>query len=201
MAATGFGIQEGPAAVQVKTERADIHHITSRRGEKQRWSEASRVQSRHLDSGDGSRSRTTAGRGISGTRHAIDRHIETVTIVALRRKNNQEKCMYRKFRCHKCGRLGHLPKRCRTRRVYCLENNNNANSDTNSGDEIFYNVNERSNEGLFHLGSGRYEPVMFKVKVNGQLMSIELDSGAGTSVCSEKNIWNFSKMCLYNGVI
>ncbi|KAJ8915315.1 hypothetical protein NQ315_014823 [Exocentrus adspersus] len=198
MVSTGFGIQEGPAAVQIKKEPADIHHLASRRcGRAQhrgsgavsasgRFSSGGGAGTRGRSSSTSSRGRWRQGRETSRQQQGMCRAKECVRCGGI---HSEEECSYREFRCHKCGRKGHLRKMCRSKHVNflnCTNSNDEATFDNNYvGSSSRYTESEYNN-GLFHLSADCCKPLMVDVFLNGKKMQVELDSGAATSVCSEQ---------------
>ncbi|XP_048488048.1 uncharacterized protein LOC105383898 isoform X1 [Plutella xylostella] len=121
------------------------------------------------------------------------------------KNHNVYRCRYRNYRCEVCGVKGHLKKVCK-------------NKGTRSGLHKLDTEPEASQESecdeckecaVFNLRYVSYQPIKLNVSVNGSLLSMELDSGSGTTVISDKLYYNhFSgfplqksnvKMCLYNG--
>ncbi|XP_028161637.1 uncharacterized protein K02A2.6-like [Ostrinia furnacalis] len=104
------------------------------------------------------------------------------------------KCRFKGYRCNNCGQKGHLRKVCRAEKSEKLRLNN-IESDCKECE-------------VFNLRYVNYEPIKLDILVNNLKLCMELDSGSGTSVISEKLYLKYFPqvklhksdltMCLYN---
>ena len=93
------------------------------------------------------------------------------------RKNNHNfaDCRYRSYKCKNCNKIGHLA-------VICKSNTNDNNVEV---EQPFKEFNEFN---LFNIKNGQvsndaiFPPELISVKVNDNLIQMEIDSGAAASV-------------------
>jgi len=101
------------------------------------------------------------------------------------------KCPYATYKCHRCGMTGHLEKKCRQEKkksdtrgeaqakpvrqvCTCQGHDSHAVGESEGEDPL----------NLFVLRRTSAEPVMVEVKLNGQPVRMEVDTGAAVSVMS-----------------
>ena len=96
-------------------------------------------------------------------------------------KHEATNCPYLEYECHKCKKKGHLARRCRQR--------------GRGGHRGTHRVVEESSlesgaleeeYGLFHVSAGTTKPLYATVIVNGQPLSMEVDTGASVSIASQE---------------
>ena len=91
--------------------------------------------------------------------------------------HNSTVCPYLKYTCNYCKKQGHLARVCHQR------------ARSSPGDTNFVEVEEYP---LFHITSDRVKPLYVTVSVNGNLLSMEIDTGAAVS-SQFGNIRDYSK--------
>ena len=98
-------------------------------------------------------------------------------------------CTFRDAVCHSCGKVGHLSKVCCSNRGRGSRNQQgstckSARVGTAQPD------NETENDDLlcnvYTLGAGKIKPYTVVMELNGQPVSLEIDTGAAVSIISEK---------------
>ena len=92
-------------------------------------------------------------------------------------KNHGGLCKYMKYRCNNCGKIGHLKSMCRTRGkavnyMNLCEENEQVSNQYQGGDVI---------NTIDCINSVGIKPIKIVVKVNDQLVTMELDSGSPVS--------------------
>ncbi|XP_061721086.1 uncharacterized protein K02A2.6-like [Cydia pomonella] len=115
------------------------------------------------------------------------------------KNHSAETCRYKGYKCGKCGVKGHLKKVCKLK---------------------FHNIQAQEGEtetscedceecALYNLRYEHYDPIILTVLINGDKFYMELDSGSGISVISDKCYKEYFshiqlhdcniKLCVYNG--
>lgn len=146
-----------------------------------------------------------AVRGRAGAPRGHQASRSTVCSVCGLKNHNESQCRYKTYKCKKCGKQGHLKKVCGERSRF---------NNVNNIDEIVECVSSADDTEceecrLFNLRYVTIKPIELEVLIGKQPINMELDTGSGTSVISEKlyknvfSTYNLSecriKMCLYNG--
>ena len=88
-------------------------------------------------------------------------------------------CKFRNETCYRCRKVGHIKPACRSRpsqRHSDKSVKTVSNQETGTSEEYM----------LLSLSSSSSEPIIIPVKVNGQLLNMELDTGAAVSLISEE---------------
>ena len=83
-------------------------------------------------------------------------------------QHNASDCPYE---CHYCKKRGHLAKVCRKKE-----------KDSSIPEEA--HIVEEEEYSIFHVGSGRVRPLYATVTVNGNPLSMEVDTGTSVSITS-----------------
>lgn len=115
-------------------------------------------------------------------------------------KNHESvKCRFKNYSCQKCGEKGHLKKMCKA-------SSENSKLHHLVSDEQSHKCEECD---LFNMRYVNNDPIIISIEINKLKFDMELDSGSGTSVISEKlylqHFKNYNliktdlRMCLYNG--
>ncbi|KOB52076.1 reverse transcriptase [Operophtera brumata] len=117
------------------------------------------------------------------------------------KNHNAAWCRFKNYKCLVCGQKGHLKKLC-TARKSNLHNIGTEEADTSQEG----GCNECK---LYNLRYVDFNPIQITVRVNSVDTCMELDTGSGSTVISEKlYLQSFAdqsllksdlKMCLYNG--
>ncbi|KOB65100.1 reverse transcriptase, partial [Operophtera brumata] len=117
------------------------------------------------------------------------------------KNHNAARCRFKNYKCLVCGQKGHLKKLC-TARKSNLHNIGTEEADTSQEG----GCNECK---LYNLRYVDFNPIQITVRVNSVDTCMELDTGSGSTVISEKlYLQSFAdqsllksdlKMCLYNG--
>lgn len=151
----------------------------------------------------GQRQRSHLGDGQSVRGQQPRRDFPRCSVCGLR-NHDEEKCRYKGYRCQKCGEKGHLKKVC-DKNVQI----NNICDDHNKGVGHIPDPDHCEECHNYSLKYVSDKPINLKLLLGGKNITMELDSGSGTSVIS-KSLYDtlFSKyklnkcnikMCLYNG--
>ena len=98
-------------------------------------------------------------------------------------------CRFKEFICHSCKKRGHLARCCRTR-IQRAESTNVIKEE-----QEFEHVQQREDSyTLFSLGKDqKNDPILVTVFLNGQIIEMQLDTGASVSIISEttyKSLWS-----------
>lgn len=122
------------------------------------------------------------------------------------KNHDASKCRFKNYKCVVCGEKGHLKKVCKVQRASVARVNNIDTVPDQDHDDDEHNCKECQ---LFNLRYVKYEPIKLSILANNINVTMELDSGSGSSVISEDlYLKMFSKcnlqpsdlkMCLYNG--
>ena len=94
-----------------------------------------------------------------------------------------DKCYFKNQRCRACGRRGHIAKVCRSKPAHYV------GDESASGTEIETTpISDTTDQFLFNIKTvkSRKAGIMVDVKVDGKVLSMELDTGAATSLITEK---------------
>lgn len=115
-------------------------------------------------------------------------------------------CRFKKYKCRACHEVGHLSKVCRNKGSAGLHNIETVTDSSATTAEGSHDCEECE---MYNLRSVNYAPIVITVKLNDIELQMEIDSGSGTSVISQRlYLTHFSnmkikegnlKMCLYNG--
>ena len=97
-------------------------------------------------------------------------------------------CLCREFVCHFCKKKGHLAKVCRRKNRYRTEQ---ANAVT--AEESITESHQSEEYTLFQVRAGPSRPYKAVVKANGNLLPMEIDTGASVSVVGEKTLKTIQK--------
>lgn len=122
--------------------------------------------------------------------------------------HDAERCRYKNYRCQLCGIKGHLKKVCSTAKKGGSSRLHNLAPEGNTSDENDECKGCKECQ-LFNLRYVNYAPILFSIVVNDIKINMELDTGSGTTVISDKLYKSHFahialckcdiKMCLYNG--
>ena len=89
-------------------------------------------------------------------------------------QHNPSDCPLKHYECHYCKKRGHLAKVCRQNK-----------KDSSSHEQANFVEDEGDSEyGMFHVGSGQTRPLYATVTVNGNPLSMEVDTGASVTITS-----------------
>jgi hypothetical protein len=115
------------------------------------------------------------------------------------KSHDGDRCRYKAYRCQKCGVVGHLKKVCKSTRLNNMEGVDNNLADQNCCEEC----------QLYNLRYVSSKPIELNVTLGNIPVLMELDSGSGTCVMSQRMYLQYFsnyalkdcniKMCLYNG--
>ena len=97
-------------------------------------------------------------------------------------------CPCREFVCHFCKKKGHLAKVCRRKNKYRTELTNDVNAE-----ETVTESHQSEEHTLFQVRAGPSRPYKAVVKANGNLLPMEIDTGASVSVVGEKTLKTIQK--------
>lgn len=144
-----------------------------------------------------------AGGARAGTRDA-SREAGRCSICGLK-GHDKDVCRYKNYKCQKCGKEGHLKKVCNKKNQTNRVRVNNIGSD-DSDSETDGSCKECHNFNIRYVTD---KPLCLDIKVGDKNVTMELDSGSGVSVISNRmyselfahyNLTDCTiKMCLYNG--
>ncbi|PIK36370.1 hypothetical protein BSL78_26804 [Apostichopus japonicus] len=88
--------------------------------------------------------------------------------------NHQQKdCWFKDKDCHNCGKRGHIAKVCRSK----ISKVKQVNEDTGQANDKLFD--------LFNVNDGR-APLAVDIKIDGQSVKMEVDTGASMSIVSEE---------------
>lgn len=147
----------------------------------------------------------TATAGDSGAAYAGES--QRCCSVCGMKKHEAAKCRYKHFRCQVCGVKGHLRKVCKAKKAslhsMCSESTEDQGSVVKDDQEQCHECK------MFNLRYVDNLPMLLDVYIGKVKLCMELDSGSGTSVVSDKIYFayfskiklydNDMKICLYNG--
>lgn len=92
-------------------------------------------------------------------------------------KNHESvKCRFKNYICQKCGEKGHLKKMCTAKREKTKLHHLVSDEQSHKCEEC----------DLFNMRYVNNEPIIISIKINKLKFDMELDSGSGTCVISEK---------------
>lgn len=97
-------------------------------------------------------------------------------------------CRYKNYSCLKCGKKGHLKKVCSASKF-----KTNLNNITEGDDELV--VGECRECELFNLRYDTYEPFTVTVQVNTKMLKMQIDSGSGLTVISDRDYYEQFSTC------
>ena len=101
------------------------------------------------------------------------------------RSNHEEQmCRYRRATCHNCGKTGHIASVCRSRKTTQPTGNGNKKPE-NKTKWVEVEATDKDELQLFTLGERASNQITVQVQVNGQQLSMELDTGAAVSIISQ----------------
>ena len=105
-------------------------------------------------------------------------------------KHSTSGCPCREFVCHFCKKKGHLhvAKVCRRKNKYRTEQTNAV-----TAEETVIESHQREEYMLFQVRAGPSRPYKAVVKANGNLLPMEIDTGASVSVVGEKTLKTIQK--------
>lgn len=100
-------------------------------------------------------------------------------------------CRFKETTCHNCGKKGHINTVCRSKKqpqrgkrqfqrhkgTTKWVATNDSGEDTEETDVEVYSVGKRSNH-----------PILVEVRINGQELTMEVDTGAAVSIISEQRL-------------
>ena len=92
-------------------------------------------------------------------------------------------CIYKKCKCNKCGKVGHMAQICRATNVNSIEENKKNMTDeqySKNNVENFVNYNIISFQNSTNVNS--MQPIEVAVQVNGSTHTFQMDYGASTSI-------------------
>ncbi|XP_060810604.1 uncharacterized protein K02A2.6-like [Amyelois transitella] len=124
------------------------------------------------------------------------------------KNHTSDKCRYKTYKCQKCGVKGHLKKVCTAAKKSSDHQIHHCNStmEYQAPENIALNCEECQNFNLRYVTD---KPILIDVCLGGKIISMELDSGSGNSVISEKLYekyfstyklhQSYLRMCLYDG--
>lgn len=101
-------------------------------------------------------------------------------------KHHPSRCPFHEYECHFCKKKGHLAKVCRKKLASKPEQPDSKSEKANvvvGGDK-----QEDSKYPLFHVTSGSSKPLQITVKVNGNQLMMEIDTGASVSIIREQTL-------------
>ncbi|KAL0894785.1 hypothetical protein ABMA27_013312 [Loxostege sticticalis] len=156
-------------------------------------------------------SQSRAGRGFGGggavtaTRRDAARQDTARCSVCGLKNHTGDKCRYKNYKCQKCGVKGHLKKVCGNGKRSCIYHVD-ADSECDKSEVQDASCQECENFNIRYVAD---KPILINVYLGNEYLSMELDSGSGRCVISDKLYQEkFSnhklhkcniKMCLYNG--
>lgn len=121
------------------------------------------------------------------------------------KNHSEDQCRFKGYRCQKCGVKGHLKKVCKSEKK-CPRVNQMSTDEGNSSDGGSACCHECQNYNLRYVTE---QPIKIDLILGKSQVSMELDSGSGKCVISDKMFMEmFSdyklcnsnlKMCLYDG--
>ena len=85
-------------------------------------------------------------------------------------------CPFKDSKCHKCGRQGHLAKVCRTKGINLTERI-----------ETHLPPSAHMDNVIFRVGNRESQPYQVVLKVNNQVVIMEVDTGAAVTIMSSKS--------------
>lgn len=101
-------------------------------------------------------------------------------------------CKYKDCKCHTCDKVGHISPACPDKAKKKPANKNKSRKKPKQTIKyVSADVEADSSEDdvtfdLFKLGQCKEDPLMLNVRLNGEPLSMELDTGSGRSIISEK---------------
>ena len=87
-------------------------------------------------------------------------------------KHDPSQCSFREYECHYCKKKGHLAKVCRKKAA-----------STNNQEQANVVIGETQTEyTMFHISCGSSKPLQTTITVNGNPLTMEVDTGASVSI-------------------
>lgn len=147
---------------------------------------------------------TAGGADTSTRRDTAQRYTARCSVCGLK-NHTSDKCRYKNYKCQKCGVKGHLKKVCGNSKGSCVYHVD-ADSECDESKVKDAVCQECQNFNIRYVAD---KPIKIDLCLGNQDLTMELDSGSGSCVISDKLYKErFSKyklqkcnirMCLYNG--
>ena len=107
-----------------------------------------------------------------------------------RGNHNGQECKFRNAECHKCGKVGHIAPVCKTKsaghgKSQSRSNNKWLATTEQPAVEQPHTASNNQEEPLYVVRDRSSQPYMVELQVNGQPLTMEVDTGAAMSLAPE----------------